>query len=99
MRPKVISVTGIGVSPTIPLDWRSPDFKCSIQCDVTGTVTYTIEHTLNNPFGPDTLNWLANNPVKAKTEATDANYVLPVRAIRLNVTAGTGTVTMTVLNP
>jgi hypothetical protein len=99
MRPKTFTVTGVGTSPTIPLDWRSHNFQCSIQCDVTGTATYTIQHTLNDPFGSDPINWLDNSGVKAKSESTDGNYILPVRAIRLNVTSGTGTVKMTVVQP
>jgi hypothetical protein len=99
MRPKTFTVTGVGTSPVIPLDWRSDNFQCSLQCEVSGAATYTVEHTLINPFGPDPLVWLSNDVLKDKTTSDDGNYAFPVRAIRLNVTVGTGTVKMTVVQP
>jgi hypothetical protein len=58
---------------------------------VSGTVTYTVQHTF------DGTNWFDHEFVTTRTANDDGNYAFPVAAIRLNVTAGTGTATLTVL--
>jgi hypothetical protein len=101
MRPVTVSVTGVNVSQVIPLDWNSSPFNVGVGCIVSGTVTYTVEHTFDDVFAPTfvpaSANWLPNTGLTAQTASKDGNYAFPVRGIRLNVTAGTGSVTMTVL--
>ena len=46
MRPQVISQTGTGSTAWIPLDYKQNPFNIGIGVTVSGTVTYTIEHTL-----------------------------------------------------
>lgn len=116
MRPKVITQTGTGTSTPVIVNWRQNQGKISINTEVTGTVTYTVQHTLDDPWAKlDTIN---NTPVYSDAEAfntdanwqdidladlvaattgQDGNYFFPVRAIRLNVTAGSGTVQATIL--
>lgn len=98
MRPKTISKTGVGAGQTYPVDYRAKPFELSFACTVTGTATYSVQHTLDDPYqvgGPVT--WIDHQTVVAQTGTKDGNYAFPVRAIRINVTAGTGTVNMTVI--
>lgn len=101
MRPATVSVTGVGTSQVIPLDWNSSPFNVGVGCIVTGTATYTVEATFDDVFAPNftpaSANWLPNIGLTAQTASKDGNYAFPVRGVRLNVTAGTGTVQMTVL--
>jgi hypothetical protein len=62
-------------------------------------VTFSVEHTFDNTlttFISSNLTWFPNTGITAKSTNTDGNYAYPVMGIRLNVTAGssTGTVTL-----
>lgn len=93
-RPKTISVTGVGTSAAIPVDWRKEYFALSILCNVSGSATYSVQHTLDNVLAGATPVWVDHPTLVGKTGTADGNYAFPVTAVRLNVTAGTGTVNM-----
>jgi hypothetical protein len=98
MRPVVVSVTGVGTSPVVPLDYLQLDFKVALGAVVSGTVTYTIQHTFDNILDPTvTPTWFNHDSMVDLTANEDGNYFFPVRGTRVNLTAGTGTVTLTVL--
>lgn len=101
MRPTQVSVTGVGASNAIIPDYLVVPFAVGLGIKVTGTVTYSVQHTFDDPFvvgwNPATASWTDNTNLSAKTANADGNYAFPVRAIRLNVTAGTGTATLTVM--
>lgn len=101
MRPVYVTVSGVGVSAPIPMDWRARPFTAGIGCVVTGTVTYTVQHTYDDitlsTFDPSIANWFPNAVIAAATASADTTYTYPVRAIRMNITAGTGSVTMGVM--
>ena len=101
MRPISVTVTGVANSVPIPMDYTLPGFSVGIGCVVTGTVTYTVEHTFDDiwasGFDPATATWFPNTGITAKNASIDGNYAFPVRAIRLRISAGTGSVTMHVI--
>ena len=89
MRPKKVTVTGVGVSPWLPLDPKQAPFNVSVGCVlVSGTATYTVEHTFDDVYGGGTLVAFPNSGITAATTSKDGNYSAPVEAIRLNVTGG-----------
>jgi hypothetical protein len=102
MRPVTVSQTGVGTSPLIVWDYMHTAIACSISTIVSGgSATYTIQHTFDDVFAsnynPATGNWFdhdISNMVGATTNQ-DSNYSAPVRASRINLTSGTGTVTLT----
>lgn len=94
MRPRKIVQTGVGTSAPFPVDWRQQNFQVSLMCEVEGTVTYTIQHTLDNVLNNETALWFDNATLANKTTTADGNYAFPITAFRVNVTAGTGTVTV-----
>jgi hypothetical protein len=66
------------------------------------TLTYTVQHTFDDVFAagftPAGASWFPHATLAAKTASSDGNYVAPVTAIRLNVTAYTsGSATLTVI--
>ena len=98
MRPQVISKTGTGTTAWIPVDYKQNPFNVGFGVVVNGAITYNIEHTFDDIF--DTSNTpvaFTHSTIVAQTTNKDGNYAFPIRAIRLNVTAGTGSVTLTVL--
>jgi hypothetical protein len=100
MRPKKITVTGTGTSAWISVDYKQDPMNIGIGCViVSGTATYSVEHTFDDVFD-STVSPVAfqNTGITAQTANKDGNYMFPVRAVRLNVTAGTSpVVSMTIL--
>lgn len=98
MRPVVITKSGTGTSNWIPLDFKQSPFNIGFGVVVNGTVTYDVEHTFDDVYDP-TVTPVAfdHSSIVAQTTNKDGNYAFPVRAIRLNNTAGTGATTITIL--
>lgn len=90
MKVNVVSQTGTGqTSAIIPLPGNP--FNVGFGVVVSGTVTYSVQHTFDN------TNWFDHEAVVGATDNQDGNYAYPVAGIRLNVTAGTGTATLTTI--
>lgn len=98
MRSTTITQTGVGSSAVCPVDFRAQVFAIGIGCVVTGTVTYSVQHTFSDIYDPTvTPVWFNNAYAVAQTANIDTNYAFPVKALRVTVTAGTGSVAMTVV--
>jgi len=96
--PSIVTQTGTGTSAWIPVDHTQNNFAIGFGCVVSGSVTYTVEHTFDDIQNASvTPTAFPNVSVTNKTANQDGNYAFPIRALRLNVTAGTGSVTITVL--
>ena len=103
-RPVRVTVGSATTSNVIPLDsYRNP-FNVGLGCalsagaSLTYKVQYTYDDVFDNAFNPSTATWYDHATLAAKTTSSDGNIIVPVTAVRLNVTAYTsGTVTMTVL--
>lgn len=98
MNVSKVSVTGVGTSAWIPVDYTQNAFAIGFGCVTSGTVTYDVQHTFddiqNSSVTPIAF---THSTVTGKIANQDGNYAFPIKAIRLNVTAGTGTVTITIL--
>lgn len=71
-------------SVVVPMNWRAYNFKVGFSVDVTGTVDYTLQHTLVDVFDTTlTHKWFNHDVTANQTTDQDGNYVIPVRAIRL----------------
>jgi hypothetical protein len=97
----VVSQTGVGSSRPVPLDHKRNPFAVSLFVTVSGTVRYTIEHTANRvqakDFDPSSAKWFAHPDLDGETGDADGTYFSPVEAVRLTVTEGDGTATLTVI--
>ena len=98
MRPKSITKTGTGTTNWFPVDFAQQVVEIGLGVVVSGTVTYDIEHTFDDVYNS------AVTPVAFKhatlvsqTANKDGSYVAPIRAIRINNTAGTGSTTLTII--
>lgn len=100
MRPVTLTVTGVGTSPIVPMDFRAQNFNVGFGCEITGTATYSVQHTFDDVYTIPSGNvvWFNHAFVNAATTNQDGNYAFPIRAMRLNVTASTGSVTINILS-
>lgn len=101
MRPITRSLTGVGNDVPVPMDLYQRPFNVSIAVTVTGTITYSVQWTLDDVFAPGynpaTGNWFAAAAnLTAKSDNEAGSLISPVTAIQLITTAGTGTATMRV---
>ncbi len=98
MRPQVITQSGTGSTAWIPLDYKQSPFNVGMGIVVNGSVTYDIEHTFDDILAQGTTpTAFKHSSLTAKNTNKDGNYAFPIRAIRINNTAGTGTTTLTIL--
>lgn len=96
MVPKTISKTGTGTTAWYPVDRAQNPFNASVSVVVNGTVTYDVEHTFDDIFNSAvTPVAFKHATLVAQTANGNSNYAFPVRAVRLNNTAGTGTTSLT----
>jgi hypothetical protein len=94
MYPKKVTVTGVGTSNWLPVDYMQTPMNLSVGCVVvSGTATYSVEYTYDNVFD-STVSPVAFalSTITAATTTKDGVINQPVRAIRLNVTGGTSPV-------
>lgn len=90
MSVETVAKTGTGQSDTTKVLPANP-FNIGFGVVVSGTVTYTVQHTFNG------IDYFDHEFVAAATTNQDGNYAFPVAGVRINVTAGTGTVTLTAI--
>jgi hypothetical protein len=87
IQTKFVIQVGVGASEAIDVI-DTNDVRISYAVALSGSVTYTIQHSL------DGITFFDNSDNAAQTTAQDGNYVFPVRSIRVNHTAGAGTATL-----
>ena len=101
MRPVTVSQTGAGSSAVVIPDYMLNPFNIGVAVKVTGTVTYTVEHTfddvLSPTFTPASATWFPHTTLAAQTASAVSNYAFAVRGIRVTVTAGSGTAALTLV--
>lgn len=93
-----IGVNGYGNGRALVLDYLVAPQNFALAVIVTGTVTYTVQHTFDDVFSTSfqeaTATWFDNDSsalVNASSNQ-DGNYAFPVMATRVQITAGTGSV-------
>ena len=97
MRQQIATKTGVGSSNVLPMDLYISPFNVGFGVVATGTVTYTVQHTFDNPQTVASPVWFSHPTIAAKSDNQDGNYAFPVAAIKVLVTAGAGTAAMTLI--
>lgn len=87
IKSKFTEQIGVGASAPIKIE-DTTDIKVSYACIVTGTATYTVQHSL------DGITFMDNTDTQNQSITKDGNYIFPVQSIRVNITSGAGTVRM-----
>jgi hypothetical protein len=94
-----VGTSGIGSSPWARMDeWANT--QITMQFDVTGTVNYTVQSTLDDPNSatdpvlPQNVNWVNSNDtnVVGATSTLQSNYLFSPTFIRVLLNSGTGSV-------
>lgn len=96
MPSQVVTLVGTGTSTLVCFDAYPTVFNVSIGCVVSGTVSYTVQHSFDNPQSPSTMTWFAhdNSDLVAATSNQNDNYAYTISAARI-INTGSGTVTGT----
>src|ERR1700676_2025471 len=97
-----VGTNGVASTPWARMDeWANT--QVSIQIDVTGSVNYTVQSTLDdpnsptNPVAPSAVTWITTNDTNVVGAATSlqTNYLFSPTFIRVLLNSGTGTLTAT----
>lgn len=97
MKPASKSLTGVGTSTPIPMNLNQDVVGVGFVAVVSGTVTYTINYCMDDPFGSTPwTNWFATT-IAAATATANGNVLYPITGLQIVITAGTGTVTLTAI--
>lgn len=99
-----VGTNGVGGSPWMRFDDWAPS-NISIQCNVSGTVNYTVQSTLDdpndpiNPVTPANMVWINSSDlaVVAANSSQQSNFLFTPKFARILVNSGTGTVNATFL--
>lgn len=100
MRKSVIRTqTGVGNSNPVALDPMENPFTVALAGIVTsGSATWKVQYTLDDIQDPTvTVTWFDHDVLVGQTGNAVSNIVVPVTAVRLAITSGTGTVQLNVL--
>lgn len=106
MRPITVTVSdasgGAKYSDWVRFDEYAPS-NISIQCNVTGTVNYTVQSTLDDPNSPTNpvavanVTWVnsSDSNVVSATATKQSNFLFAPIFARVLLSSGTGSVTTT----
>lgn len=99
-----VGTNGVASTPWVRLDeWANP--PVGIQCDVTGTVNYTVQSTYDDPnsptdpVSPSAVTWIATNDTNAvnATGSVQTNFLFTPTFVRALLNSGSGSVAMKVI--
>lgn len=93
MRPVTRTLTGVS-DVIIPVSQYDHGYR--VVCDATGTVTYDVNWTNKNVLAGETPFWITETAQAAQTGDSNLFYEGAITAFQLDITAGTGSVEITV---
>lgn len=101
MRPMVVAIAAgnTGASAPLPLDHYQSPFHVGFGLVISGTATVSVQHSFDEiaVTTPASATWFNHPSVSGVTASIDGNYAFPVRAIRINLSSGTGSATLTAI--
>ncbi len=100
MTPQVISLSSLGSTAWIPVDYKQNPFNISATVVLSNTpnLTYTVQYTTDNVFNSSITPTVFSSSLVGATSDGIASLVVPVRAVRLNISVYvSGTATLTLL--
>jgi len=108
MRPLYTSVSDASGSVQYSTPVRFDDYapsNISIQCNVTGTVNYTVQTTLDDPNSPtnpvavSSMTWVdsSDSAVVGATATKQSNFLFAPTFARIKLNSGSGSVAATFL--
>jgi hypothetical protein len=94
-KTQMVAVAGVSASRWIPTDTNLNPFNIGfgVQKVGTGDITYSVQHTFSDINTDTSAQAFDHSQVSGRTSSIDGNYAFAVNAVRLNVTATSGTAT------
>ena len=101
MKLTTITATGVSRSNVCAVDDFQAPFNIGIGAKLTGTATFNIEYSFDDPMADGYTaagaTWYVASGFSALTATTGGSFTVPCKAISINITANTGSVTATIL--
>lgn len=105
MRPVVYTLSnaaaGTLTSNVYPPDNYVSPFNIALNVAVTGNATYTVQYTFDNVFAANfaaaNATWNNHPTLTAQTTSKDSNISYPVTGIRVQQSAGNGSIVFTMI--
>ena len=97
MQYKDITKAGTGRSAICVVDDFQTPFNVGVAVSISATATFTVEYSLDDPnaagYSPATANWYVAPGFTSGSAAIAGAITIPCRAVCVNVSASTGSVT------
>ena len=90
-----VSKTGTGRSAIINVDSFQGVFNVGLFIALTGSATFNIEVTSDDPTSASPTNWFTVSGLTGLTAGSAISLTVPCNAVSINVTGGAGTVALT----
>ena len=101
MKLATITVTGVGRSNVCAVDDFQVPVNVGIGAKLTGTATFNIEYSFDDPMADGYTvagaTWYVATGFSAVSASTGGSFTVPCKAICINITSGAGTVTASVV--
>ena len=101
MRPVTLAVSGSPAASSVYAVDIHRIAGIALGVKVSGTITYTVQHTFDDVFSPTfvpaSATWYDHATLAAQTTSKDSNYAYLPRGIRISTSAGTGSATLTII--
>lgn len=85
----IVGIVDEFMSKTIPVSNRFGDPALGFQADISGTINYTVQQTMQNVLEPGvvpySLQWQDHDTVASVTADANDNYIVPISAVRFKV--------------
>lgn len=98
MTPISLSQTGVGRSAVVAVDNFLNPFNVGVFASLTGSATYSIEISPDDPMDAGYVaanaTWFAAPSLSALTASAVNSITVPCKAVSINVTLNTGTVSV-----
>jgi len=101
MQYKDITKSGTGRSAICVVDDFQTPFNVGVAVSISATATFTVEYSLDDPnaagYSPATANWYVAPGFTSGSAAIAGAITIPCRAVCVNVSASTGSVTVKIV--
>ena len=101
MKLTTITKTGTGRSSVCAVDDFQTPFNIGIGAALTGTATFNIEYSFDDPMADGYTaagaTWYIASGFSGVSASTGGSFTVPCKALSINITANTGTVTATII--
>lgn len=92
-----IDTNGVGATPPIIMDQYNTAFQVGISMqNVAGTINYTLQYTYDDVVADGaqvSTKWWDHATIASKTADFEGSQLVPIKAFRIKVNSGTGSVT------